>query len=413
MVSARRSRLALVAGALLVVVAVVVALATRGRSHPSAAVPTVPAPKGAQPFADPYAWAPDRAQDLSRRASAGTADALYQLSPGGVVATAGRVVRYRRQIEQAAKAAGVSADRLEGLVFLESAGRPDVLAGGIAGAAGLTQILAETGQNLLGMKVDTARSARYTRRIARATSAGRLAALQRARARVDERFDPAKALAATARYLTMAKKRFGREDLAFVSYHMGMGNLENVLKAYGKGRVSYAELYFDSTPLRHPAAHRLLSGFGDDSSNYFWKIGAAEAVMGLARKDPARLARQAALGRAPAPPAADGASVALQQAPGLRLPPRARLRTEAAALAIYLGAQVKAISHDPSLTVTGTADARLDVARRYTSRAQALAFQYVLDRLRVLGAIEWSRDAREIHITVSKDAAALEPLLKR
>ena len=30
-------------------------------------------------------------------------------------------------------------------MFLESAGRPDALAGGIEGAAGLTQILAETG----------------------------------------------------------------------------------------------------------------------------------------------------------------------------------------------------------------------------------------------------------------------------
>jgi hypothetical protein len=405
--------LALVAGALLVAVAVVIALVSRGTSHPPAGVATVPAPNGARPFADPYAWVPDRSQDFSRRAAAGTADALYQRSPGGVVATAGRVGRYRRQIEQAAKAAGVSADRLEGLVFLESAGRPDALAGGIAGAAGLTQILAETGQNLLGMKVDTARSASYTRRMARAPRARRLAALQRARARVDERFNPAKALAATARYLTMAKKRFGREDLAFVSYHMGMGNLENVLKAYGKGRVSYAQLYFDSTPLRHPGAYRLLSGFGDDSSNYFWKIGAAEAVMGLARTDPARLARQAALGRAAAPAAAGGATVALTHAPGLRLPAGARLRTEAAALAVYLGAEVKAISREPSLTVAGTGGARLDVSRRYGSRAQALAFQYVLDRLRVLGAIEWWRDAREIHITVSKDAAALEPLLKR
>ena len=52
----------------------------------------------------------------------------------------------------------------------------------------------------------------------------------RGAARVDERFDPAKALAGTARYLALARERLGREDLAFVSYHMGMGNLENVLR---------------------------------------------------------------------------------------------------------------------------------------------------------------------------------------
>jgi hypothetical protein len=65
------------------------------------------------------------------------------------------------------------------------------------------------------------------------------------------------------------------------------------------------------------------------------------------------------------------------------------------------------------LSVTGAAGASFDVSRRYASRAQALAFQYVLDRLRVLNVIRWSRSAREIHITVFKDAAALEPLLER
>ncbi|WP_028057419.1 transglycosylase SLT domain-containing protein [Candidatus Solirubrobacter pratensis] len=411
MVRPRRSRLALVAGALIVVVSI--AFALRKDHGRTVAVPTVPAPKGVKPLADPYAWAPDRSADFSRRAAAGTAGALYELSPGGVAVSAARVARFRPQIERAAKAAGVRADRLEGLVFLESAGRPDATAGGVQSAAGLTQILAETGQDLLGMKIDTARSASYTRRIARAAGARRVAALERARARVDERFDPGKALAATARYLAMAKNKFGREDLAFVSYHMGMGNLDGVLKAYGKGPVPYAQLYFDSTPLRHAAAYAKLSGFGDDSSNYFWKIGAAEAIMRLMRTDPARLARQSALLEAPAPPAADGDLVAVRSASGMRFPPGARLRSEAAALALYAGALVKTISGAPSLNVTGTAGGRLDVSRRYASPAQAVAFQYVLDRLRVLGAIQWWRDARSIHITVSKDAARLEPLLKR
>ncbi len=105
------------------------------------------------------------------------------------------------------------------------------------------------------MQVDVARSAQLHAPAGRARCAQgnlpRAAALNRARRRVDDRFDPAKALAGTARYLKLAKQRFGREDLAFVSYHMGMGNLENVLKAFGGGRRSYAELYFDSTPLRH------------------------------------------------------------------------------------------------------------------------------------------------------------------
>jgi hypothetical protein len=410
-VRARRSRLALVAGALIACVAV--ALLLRGGSRPAQGVPTVPAPKGSEPFADPFAWTPGRSDDFSRRASAGTADVLYERSPGGVSASAARVARYRRQIEAAAKAAGVSPDRLEGLVFLESAGRPEAMAGGTEGAAGLTQILAETGQNLLGMKVDVARSGRYTRRIARATSVRRVRALERARARVDQRFDPKQALAATGRYLALARNRFGREDLAFVSYHMGIGNLEGVLRAYGKAGVPYAQLYFDSTPLRHAAAYARLSGFGDDSSNYFWKIGAAEAIMRLYRSDPKELARQSELAMAPAPASAAGPGRDLRSESGLRVRPGARLNAPAAALALYLGAQVRAISHEPALSITGTADASFDVSRRYASRAQALAFQYVLDRLRVLDVIDWSRGPREIHITVFKDAAALEPLLER
>src|SRR5262245_25902885 len=80
-VRARRSRLALVAGALIACVAV--AFLLRGGSKPDQGVPTVPAPKGSKPFADPFAWTPDRSDDFSRRASAGTAQILYDLSPGG------------------------------------------------------------------------------------------------------------------------------------------------------------------------------------------------------------------------------------------------------------------------------------------------------------------------------------------
>ena len=57
------------------------------------------------------------------------------------------------------------------------------------------------------MKIDLAKSASYTRRQDNALRDGnvrRAAALNRARRRVDDRFDPAKALAGTARYLKLA-----------------------------------------------------------------------------------------------------------------------------------------------------------------------------------------------------------------
>ena len=80
---------------------------------------------------------------------------LYARSPGG--ARGDR--RARRALAPAGRGrgaaqAGVDPDMLEALVFLESAGREDAIAGDTEGAVGLTQILAETGQNLLGMQID-------------------------------------------------------------------------------------------------------------------------------------------------------------------------------------------------------------------------------------------------------------------
>ena len=49
--------------------------------------------------------------------------------------------------------------------------------------------------------------------------------------RVDERFDPVKALAATVRYLRIARARLGRTDLAIAAYHMGIGNMQTALAA--------------------------------------------------------------------------------------------------------------------------------------------------------------------------------------
>jgi hypothetical protein len=396
-----RLRLALVAVALLGCAVVVIVLLRDGSDEHLPVVPTPPGAKHGEAITDPLAWTPERSEEFARRAAAGSTAILYERSPDGVPATAQRVMRFRRQVEAAARSAGVSPDLLEALVFLESAGRPDAQApGGAASAAGLTQILAETGQNLLGMQIDVDRSASYTRRLQRALGQGNLpraAALNRARRRVDDRFDP-------------AKQRFGREDLAFVSYHMGMGNLDNVLRDYGGGRVPYVQLYFDSTPQRHAAAYRRLASFGDDSSNYYWKLLAARELMRFARKDPRRLD--------PSEPTPAGERRALPNTPAdtaLRAAPGLQLKPSVLATALYIGAQVRAIIGTGTLRVIG-ADAagnRFDVSRRYASPRQALAFQYVLDRLQVLNVIDWSRLEDSIAVYAKPDAEKLEPLLDR
>ena len=240
---------------------------------------------------DPFAWSADRGDEFVRRATAGHSHVLYEKSPGGVLATARRVERWRPQIEAAA--GDLDPDLLEAIVFLESAGNPAARASDdLEGAVGLTQILAGTATTLLGMHVDVAASERITRRMRKRGPTPRLL---RKRRQVDERFDPRKALAGAVRYLTLARERFGRDDLAVVSYHMGIGNLESVLAAYGDSGASWAQVYFDATPRNHPRAYRLLSGFGDDSASYLWRVYAAREIMRLYREDPAELRRVARL----------------------------------------------------------------------------------------------------------------------
>jgi hypothetical protein len=429
---------------------------------------------------DPFAYEAGRDSAFEARAAAGQSHVIYAKSPGGAAATARAVEHYRPRIEEVAQQVGVDADVLEGMVFLESAGRPEVTASDdLEGAVGLTQILAETGRNLLGMRVDVEASERLTSKIRRAERRGEAARAERLMARrgeVDERFDPGKSLEATGRYLALALDRFGREDLAVVSYHMGIGNLENVLAAYGRDDPSYARLFFDATPDRHPQTYRLLTSLGDDSKTYLWRVYASREVMRLYREDPIELRRLSRLQAVKAsaeevlhpragtelfehPDDLDDAYRDGELRPfpdeaarrnGLRA---ARdmgelagrldadrelyrgLRPEAYALAVYLGAGVRKIAGTRApLTVTSTVRdldyqrllARrnpfatrayslhttgfaFDVRRRYVSRAQAAAFQYVLDRLQALNLIAWVREPGVIHITVSSEARRLLP----
>jgi hypothetical protein len=409
---------------------------------------------------DPFAYEASRDDEFVRRATAGSSHVLYAKSPGGVLATARRVARWRPQIEAAA--GGTDPDLLEALVFLESAGTPSARASNdLSGAVGLTQILAGTASSLLGMHVDVAASERLTRRMERRGPSPRLL---RKRRQVDERFDPRKALAGAARYLALARRRFGRDDLALVSYHMGIGNLESVLAAYGTRDADWARVYFDATPLNHPRAYALLSGFGDDSATYLWRVYAAREIMRLYREDPGELRRRALLQTAKASseevlhPRAQtkvfetpndlkdayraGDLRPFEGIRGMRIdaqmgelagrldadPQLYRgLRPRAYELAAYLAAGVREVGHTrASLTVTSTVrDQRyqqllernnpfatreyslhttgyaFDVRRAYASRRQAVAFQYMLDRLQSLNLIAWVREPGAIHITAS------------
>jgi hypothetical protein len=463
----RRRRTALAAGLIGLVVLGLLLNALGGQ--PPLRAPA-PAAMAAPPAGDPFGYRPGEDSALISRVIAGEQQALFTASPGGAVATAARVARLRPLVNAAVAGSQVDPNLLEGLVFVESAGRPEVVAGGDpASAAGLTQILPATANTMLGLHVDVARSRTLTQAIAAAQARGAaasvLAGLERRRAAADQRLDPAHALAATVRYLTIAQARFGRQDLAFVSYHMGLGNLSNVLRAYDGGTpVPYTQLFFDTAPDHHPAAYSVLSGFSDQSWMYYWRVLGAAALMHLYRTDPSGLAHLASLQTAldssaevlhppdhtptyadpralsdayasgalrPLP--ANAAQLGLAYAPSIgaeasRLHAPAGLyrglTPTALALLLELASRVRTLAHTQApLTVTGAVtDMRYQqllgtsdppaasgwtftIARRYAGHAQADALQAMLDRLQALNLIAWAKYPGDIEVTVASDAA--------
>jgi hypothetical protein len=461
----KRTRLMVAGAGAILVVAVLIATLSSGGPAP------LPLPGIGRPArsGDPFGYISGRASDFTQRATAGTAHVLFAKSPGGVIATAARVARFRPMIDAAAAGSGIDPNLLEAVVFLESAGDPNALAGpDAADAAGLGQILAQTGTALLGMHIDLAASRRLTHKIDAAFSAGNAglaASLQRRRAKIDDRFDPPKALAATVRYLKIAERSFGgRADLAVVSYHMGIGNLQNVLSDYNGGNpVPYVQLYFDTAPDNHGSAYSLLSGLGDDSSLYWWRVLGSLAIMRMYRSDRGALQSLAALQTASDstaavlhPPASTPAFttpdalrsayagrvlLALPRNPGrvglaysssigalaskLNEPAALYrgLRVPALDMLVELGVRVRALSGSraPLIVASTVTDSRyqqlapgapradtgwsFQILRRYGSNGQAVAFQEMLDRLQALNLIAWSRRGQTIDVTVASDAS--------
>ena len=520
--------------ALILAVAVATLAGVFGSDSSSDPVDVVAAARGEAD--DPFAFERGRASEFEARGAGASADVLHEKSPGGVVESARRTAEFREEIERAAERVGADPNLMEAMVFLESAGRPEVVAGDDPSAAsGLAQIVASTGIALLGMEIDLGRSQELSAAISaipdrreqirerrdqlsrRAQSlAGRLGSskrsrreaakkttrklktamarltreleglpkrermLRRQRAQADPRFDPVAAIAGMARYLEIARERFGREDLAIASYHMGIGNLENVVRRYvrpddssgpigpivERENLSFAQLYFDTSPVRNPKTWELIDSFGDDSATYLWRVLASLEIMDAFRSDPEELERLAELYTAKstaeevfhpeaetevfadpdrvAEARRDGEIVELPRGPEFDFRPARQLgelanelgvekqlyralRPEALAALIYLSSRVRAITgRDERLVVTSAVRDRsyqellvtrnrqatpeyslhttgwaFDIWRRYESDAQAEAFQFVLDRMRALGVIDYAVEPDAIHVTVS------------
>jgi hypothetical protein len=383
---------------------------------------------------------------LTVAAARGFDRGIFTSSPGGVLATAARVARWKPLIVRAARGSGISPNLIEAMVFVESSGYRDAASGRRAGLTQLTPAIARAN----GLEVR------------RPHRNGRLLASLRTPA--DPRFKALPALRATVRYLSDARRTLGRADLAVASYHLGTRNLA---AATAGENVSFASLYFGSAPDRNVGIWRRLNREGRIVRDYYWRVLAAQRVMKLYRHQPAALSYEIRLQARKAsseevmhprpttprfhkpreiarawkqrelkmiPRDARATHIAIgpyfaQLAPRLGRSRRLYrgLRPQARDVLLFIGERVHELSgarrpllltsavrddiYQRSLTRVNVNAARsysihttgyaFDIARAYSSRRQAAAFEYVLQRLEALNVIAYIREAAAMHIAVS------------
>ena len=284
---------------------------------------------------------------------------------------------------------GIDPNLLEGIVFVESAGRPDVIAGADPSAAA-------------GPDPDPRRDRSVAARACTSTSPQSRKLLTRIGNAVVT--GPGKAAAAPAREGRRALRppqgagrdgplpRAGaapvrpRRTSRSSPTTWGSATCRTCSRDYDGGRpVPYAQLYFDTSPDHHGSAFDLLAGFGDQSSLYYWRVLGAAQIMRLYRTDRERARRLARLQNAAGttaevlhppdrtPQFADPSALSSAYAQRELVPlpangraPRARIRTvDGIATRERLGA--------PAALYRGLRPAALDLLVELAARVRALA----------------------------------------
>jgi soluble lytic murein transglycosylase-like protein len=437
--------------------------------------PVVAVPKPVRAAAARHRVSPLVSARLAQSAARGLDRGIFAASPGGVAATAARVAGWRPEIVRAARRSGIGPNLLEAMVFVESSGYGDAISA--HGAAGLTQLSPRAARRLglrvnsARSRALTNRIARADSRGAFVTARQ----LRRWRLRYDQRFSASQSLRATVGYLRRARHALGRDDLAVQAYHVGIGSVSSAVRAYGTPGASYAQLYFGSSPDEHARAWRALESGGayywkvlaakrvmslyrqDPSALRFEegqqakKLSAEEVLHPRFRtfrfSSPSTIARgwRARVLRA-IPLDARETHIAIgpffgDQAHKLGRSRRLYrgLRPATLDVLLYIGKRVHEISgaRKPLILTSALRDNRyqrvlmrvnanaartysihttgyaFDIARAYSTAAQAAAFQFVLDRLVAVNAIAYIREAAAIHVAVASDADRKLALLRR
>lgn len=186
-------------------------------------------------------------------------------------------------ITKAAQKYGLDPYLLRGIFYLESQGKVDLVSG--ASCAGVAQFAPSTarGFGLLVSKNWRSLYNAYQGEKNPARKAKKWAKLQR----LDERFDPAKAIPAAAHYLGCGLEEYGGADYAVAAYHMGGPNLRTALRAYRAGwkapdHFTWFELIMDAAPNRHPRTFAFLHDRLEDGSwTYYFRVLAAREACWL------------------------------------------------------------------------------------------------------------------------------------
>lgn len=351
------------------------------------------------------AAAPAASAGIGSDAAKAFARDLFVSSPGGAVDTAARVSRWHRLAVRATHGSGISPSLLEGMIFVESSGRADVV--GLGGHWGLTQLSSR-------------------------------------------RLRPATQLRATVRRLERARRVLGRLDLAVASYHLGTRRL--------RGARSFASFYFRA-PLEGPeadyywkvlAAERVLRLYRHDRAALRYeqrlqlKKNSAEEVLHPRTITP-QFRTRAAIARAvrahvlmPVPRDWRRTHIRISAQLGQLAPHHRRLyaslRPAALQVLLYIGHEMRrykplrltsAVRDDGyqrllttinpvatraySMHTTGYA---FDILRSFSSGAEKRAFFRLLARLQAANAIAYIPEYAAMHIAVASDAPEKLALLR-
>ncbi len=223
--------------------------------------------------------------------------------------------RYKDLLYAEAGKRGLTPERVEGQLFVESFCNPDAL-NGKSGAAGFSQIMLD-----VACERGLVKDSQFCQEVL--ASEGKIQFVRKDRKIVDLRYDTDYAIPTAAAIMSDSAKYWGQENWAFVQYHMGQGNLRKLVidyldetspgwrgnypqakfetlyssdpqrvlpKAVAEAGISYDDIFFRCNPADTPKTFKRLYKLADSSATYVYTGLAAVEGFRLMRSNPVEYA---------------------------------------------------------------------------------------------------------------------------